>query len=271
VRDNYPLTEIIAAWKNDLDEDQIVDYIKLGKLTCGVLLENRPVKVFNIPRHRRLDLAKRRSLGGPRYSQIRGNGYYKLESVDAVSAYYRGGRGSPQPSISGPFVDRVTEEDQRIILGQPYGVGWVSNWLANRHDLRITHEERTRFERECGMSAVVSGDALASAVVATAPATMERPDFLKAGKGWIVGYKGSQIPLPDWIGVEYIAFLVFHPGERFAPMDLMVRFGRVKADPDSIPADGSSGDRSSEAREMLAAGSWSARWYSSPTWRIGPT
>src|SRR5439155_10294994 len=40
-RDSYPLTEIIAAWKDYLDEEGIVEYIKLGKLTCGVLLGDR--------------------------------------------------------------------------------------------------------------------------------------------------------------------------------------------------------------------------------------
>jgi hypothetical protein len=238
-RDSYPLTEIIAAWKDYLDEKRIVEYIKLGKLTCGILLGDRPVKVNSpslFPGHRG-------------YISITVNGYFTLAAEDAASAYSR--RGHRHAATGGRFVEHVTEEGQKIILKSPfYKVGWVSNWLANRHDLRITHEERTRFERKCGMSAVVSGDALASAVVATAPTTMERPDFRKAGKGWIVGYKGSQIPFPDWIGVEYIAFLVSHPGERFAPMDLMIRFGRVKADPDSIPADGSSGDRSSEAHDL---------------------
>jgi hypothetical protein len=45
-RESYPLKEVVAAWKDYLDEERIVEYIKLGKLTCGVLLGDRLVKVI---------------------------------------------------------------------------------------------------------------------------------------------------------------------------------------------------------------------------------
>jgi len=107
LRESYPLKEVVAAWKDYLDEERIVEYIKLGKLTCGVLLGDRPVKVIN-PSY----VPGRRS-----YGVISEKGYYRLAPADAVSAYYR--RGHRHAPTGRRFVEHVTEEDQKIILERP--------------------------------------------------------------------------------------------------------------------------------------------------------
>jgi hypothetical protein len=126
-RESYPLSEVVEAWIGSVTEHQVIDFIRLGHLTCSVLLNGDfPVMVPN----------QGRSPRAPREVALRGEGLFALRPEDAIEAYYR---REIQPAPK-----------QRIVM-EPYFAPYVEGWSAWKHDLRVSHEERLRFVGETGI------------------------------------------------------------------------------------------------------------------------
>jgi hypothetical protein len=44
--------------------------------------------------------------------------------------------------------------------------------------------------------------------------------FVREGRRWRLGIAGTEVVLPDLVGLHYLAVLIAHPGERLRPLDL---------------------------------------------------
>lgn len=194
-RESYPLSEVAAAWKQDVSEDQLVDYIRLGKLTCCVLLtkqEDRPVKV------------RAHDVGAPPFRVLKRIGHYRLLPSDAVDAYYR--------------TDSDLGTSQQIVATEPRELGFVQGWSARKRDLRVTHEERERFARECGLGEAEADEARPE----TEPPPGTDNVFRKRGSRlWQLVYEGKEVLIPHTKGMDILAHLLRNPNQDVDSGDLL--------------------------------------------------
>jgi hypothetical protein len=97
----------------------------------------------------------------------------------------------------------------------------VSNWLARRHDLRITDKARQQFARQCGIGKVEEH-------VDVEPPS-DKYVFRRKGGSWELIYEGEQKFSRHRKGMDLIAHLLRNPGKPVYAEDLYAAAGVAHA------------------------------------------
>lgn len=77
--------------------------------------------------------------------------------------------------------------------------------------------------------------------------------FRREGEYWTVEYEGAVLRLRDGKGLQYLAYLLHHPGEQFSALELSRRVGGVEGPDNPAPADDAERARSAVGKRLRAA------------------